>query len=100
MSQEPERALRKGDHEEDQENGKPMNARGSFMALVVEQKQVTREHFLNGEKAPQTRPQQTEDEGSDNKDFLLMLSNNSNHSASSYQALHNFLIESFQKTVR
>lgn len=38
LSQEPERALRKGDHEEDQENGKPVNARGSFMALAVEQK--------------------------------------------------------------
>lgn len=85
MSQEPERALRTGDHEEDQEKGKPMYARGSFMALVVEQKQVTKELFLNGEKGPQTRPQQTEDEGNDNKDFLLMLSNNSNHSESSYQ---------------
>lgn len=55
------------------------------MALVVEQKEVTKELFLNGEKGPQTRPQQTEDEGNDNKDFLLMLSNNSNHSESSYQ---------------
>lgn len=48
-----------------------MYARGSFMALVVEQKEVTKELFLNGEKGPQTRPQQTEDEGNDIRAFCL-----------------------------
>lgn len=48
-----------------------------------------KELFINGEKAPQTDRQ---DEGNDNKDFLLMLPNNSNHSESSYQVLQNFLI--------
>lgn len=40
----------------------------------------------------ETHPQQTQDEGNDSTEISLVPSNNSNHNASGYQALHSFLI--------
>lgn len=85
-------SLRKWDHKEDQEKSKPMYTTRVFHGTSIRVEIGYKRAFCKWRKGPRKCPQQTQDEGNNNIEISLELSNNSNHNESSYQVLHNFLI--------